>query len=105
MTHCVEFPERQPMLQFTQPEFEGLLAPDAHVSIVKDVGAVRVDLAWEQPPYVGLVLRLEHRDLPGEFDQCFKISDDALVELVVLLTTHASAAGLLGDDHEGDTTP
>lgn len=77
------------MIHLTQQHFDQVFGPHAHVAKVLDFGAVRIDLPTDQPPFIGLVLTLEHRELIGApFDQLIKIPDELLRPLVELLTAH-----------------
>lgn len=90
-------------MHITTAKFDRLYGPEAHVARITDIGAVRVDLDGDQPPFTGLIFKLEHRELIGApFEMLFRLPDELLPTLFDLLAAHLSAAEIPNPQGEPD---
>lgn len=75
-------------IPLTTATWDAVTQPGSHTLDVLAIGALRVDLPDDQPPFVGLILELDHHTerIGGSFMMLYRISDVVADELIEALT-------------------
>lgn len=70
---------------------ETYLASTVTVPTIANFGATFVDVAGDQPPFLGIIFEMTHPDAPGPWRQFYRCPIELVTQIAMLLLRHAEA--------------